>query len=243
MALPFEQVIDKYRENSTSERNMGDKFERLMQAYLLTKPTYKNLLSNVWLWADFPYKAQFGTGGKDTGIDIVCRAHDGDYWAVQCKCYQADKKIDKAMVDSFVSTSSFKFQTQDGEKNFSFRIWIDTTYGGFNAEAQNVIEKLGIGRIGLIDLKNDDVNWEELDAGKKGNEARVKEYDLLDHQKEAYNAATQYYKTCDRGKLIMACGTGKTFTSLRIAEGLATESRLVLFLVPSIALLSQTLKE
>ena len=243
MALPFEQVIDKYRENSTSERNMGDKFERLMQAYLLTKPTYKNLLSNVWLWADFPYKAQFGTGGKDTGIDIVCRAHDGDYWAVQCKCYQADKKIDKAMVDSFVSTSSFKFQTQDGEKNFSFRIWIDTTYGGFNAEAQNVIEKLGIGRIGLIDLKNDDVNWEELDAGKKGNEARVKKYELLAHQKEAYNAAIQYYKTCDRGKLIMACGTGKTFTSLRIAEGLATESRLVLFLVPSIALLSQTLKE
>ena len=243
MALTFEQMIDKYRENSTSEHNKGDKFERLMQAYLLTKPTYKNLLSNVWLWADFPYKAQFGTGGKDTGIDIVCRAHDGEYWAVQCKCYQADKKIDKAMVDSFVSTSSFKFQTQDGEKNFSFRIWIDTTYSGFNAEAQNVIEKLGIGRIGLIDLKNDDVNWEELDAGKKGKDAGVKKYELLAHQKEAYDAAIQYYQTHDRGKLIMACGTGKTFTSLRIAEGLAAESRLVLFLVPSIALLSQTLKE
>ena len=147
------------------------------------------------------------------------------------------------MVDSFVSTSSFKFQTQDGEKNFSFRIWIDTTYSGFNAEAHNVVEKLGIGRIGLIDLKNDDVNWEELDAGKKGNEARGKKYELLAHQKEAYDAAIHYYKTCDRGKLIMACGTGKTFTSLRIAEGLAVESRLVLFLVPSIALLSQTLKE
>ena len=194
MALTFEQMIDKYRANSTSEHNKGDKFERLMQAYLLTKPTYKNLLSNVWLWADFPYKAQFGTGGKDTGIDIVCRAHDGEYWAVQCKCYQADKKIDKAMVDSFVSTSSFKFQTQDGEKNFSFRIWIDTTYSGFNAEAHNVVEKLGIGRIGLIDLKNDDVNWEELDAGKKGNEACGKKYELLAHQKEAYDAAIHYWE-------------------------------------------------
>ena len=51
--LSFEQIIEKYRENSTSERNKGDKFERLMQAYLLTKPTYKNLLSDVWLWADF----------------------------------------------------------------------------------------------------------------------------------------------------------------------------------------------
>ena len=41
----------------------------------------------------------------------------------------------------------------------------------------------------------------------------------------------------------MACGTGKTFTSLRIAEAMANDSHLVLFLVPSIALLSQTLKE
>ncbi|MGP1458370.1 MAG: restriction endonuclease, partial [Treponema sp.] len=243
MSLPFEQIIDKYRENSTSERSKGGKFERLMQAYLLTKPAYKTSLSDVWLWSEFPYKDQFGTGGKDTGIDIVCRAHDGDYWAVQCKCYQADKKIDKAMVDSFVSTSSFAFNTKDGKKNFYFRIWIDTTYGGFNAEAQNVVERLGIRRIGLIDLKNDDVNWEELDTGKKRNKAGIKKYELLAHQKEAYNAAIHYYKTHDRGKLIMACGTGKTFTSLRIAEGLAADSRLILFLVPSIALLSQTLKE
>ena len=175
--VSFEQIIEKYRENSTSERNKGDKFERLMQAYLLTKPTYKNLLSDVWLWSDFPYKNQFGTGGKDTGIDLVCRTHEGDYWAVQCKCYQADKKIDKAMVDSFVSTSSFEFETKDGKKTFSFRIWIDTTYDGFNAEAQNVVERLKISRIGLIDLKNDDVDWAALDAGKKGSEASVKKYE------------------------------------------------------------------
>ena len=77
MALTFDQIIDKYRENSTSERDKGDKFERLMQAYLLTKPTYKSLLTDVWLWSDFPYKDQFGTGGKDTGMDLVCRTHDG----------------------------------------------------------------------------------------------------------------------------------------------------------------------
>ena len=214
-----------------------------MKAYLLTKPIYKNVLSDVWLWAEFPYKDQFGTHGKDTGIDIVCRTNEGEYWAVQCKCYQADKKIDKKIVDSFVSTSSIEFQTKDGKKIFSFRIWIDTTYGGFNEEAENLVEKLKIRRIGLIDLKNDDVNWEELDAGKKGDEVTRIRYDLRPHQKEAFNTTIQYFQNHERGKLIMACGTGKTFTSLRISEALASDSHLVLFLVPSIALLSQTLKE
>lgn len=243
MALTFDQIIDKYRENSTSERDKGDKFERLMQAYLLTKPTYKSLLTDVWLWSDFPYKDQFGTGGKDTGIDLVCRTHDGEYWAVQCKFYRPEAKIDLHLVSTFLLTASYPFTTKDGKKNFSHRIWIDTTYDGFNSEALNAINKVGCTRLGLIDLKNDDVDWEALDSGKKGTEAVAKKYDLRPHQKEAFDATTKYFIDHERGKLIMACGTGKTFTSLRIAEALATDSHLVLFLVPSIALLSQTLKE
>lgn len=243
MALTFDQIIEKYRENSTSERDKGDKFERLMQAYLLTKPTYKSLLTDVWLWPDFPYKDQFGTGGKDTGIDLVCRTHDGEYWAVQCKFYRPEAKIDLHLVSTFLLTASYPFTTKDGKKNFSHRIWIDTTYDGFNAEALNAINKVGCTRLGLIDLKNDDVDWEALDSGKKGTEATAKKYDLRPHQKEAFDATTKYFIDHERGKLIMACGTGKTFTSLRIAEALATDSHLVLFLVPSIALLSQTLKE
>ena len=241
--MTFEEIINKYRKNSVSERNKGDKFERLMRAYLLTKPIYKNLLSDVWLWSEFPYKDQFGTGGKDTGIDIVCRTHDGDYWAVQCKCYRAEAKIDLPMVSTFLTTASFPFVTKEGQKNFAHRIWIDTTVGGFNTEALNAIEKIKVSRIGLTDLKNDDVNWEELDEGKQGDEVSFIKYDLRPHQKEAFDATTTYFENNDRGKLIMACGTGKTFTSLRISEALATDSHLVLFLVPSIALLSQTLKE
>ena len=117
VALTFEEIINKYRENSTSERNKGDRFERLMKAYLLTKPVYKNLLSDVWLWSEFPYKDQFGIGGKDTGIDIVCRTHDGDYWAVQCKCYRPETKIDLHLVSTFITTASFPFNTKDGNKN------------------------------------------------------------------------------------------------------------------------------
>ena len=239
----FDQIIQKYREESYSERNKGDRFEKLMKAYLLTKPVYKNLLSDVWLWSEFSYKEQFGTGGKDTGIDIVCRTYEGEYWAVQCKCYRPEARIDLPHVSTFITTSAFPFSTTDGEKTFTHRIWIDTTYDGLNAEAKNALSKINATRIGLIDLRNDDVNWEELDAGKKGDEVSLVKYNLRPHQQDAFDSTISYFQTHDRGKVIMACGTGKTFTSLRIAEAMANDSHLVLFLVPSIALLSQTLKE
>ncbi|MBR1912675.1 MAG: restriction endonuclease [Treponema sp.] len=131
----FDSVISKYRTESFSERDKGDRFEKLIKAYLLTKPEYKTQLSDVWLWSDFPYKDQFGTGGKDTGIDIVCRTYDGEYWAVQCKCYQENKKVDLATVSTFITTSQFPFIIDGEQKTFSHRIWIDTTINGFNLEA------------------------------------------------------------------------------------------------------------
>ncbi len=239
----FDKIIDKYRKESFSERDKGDRFEKLMKAYLLTKPEYKTQLSDVWLWSEFPEKSQFGTGGKDTGIDLVCRTIDNEYWAVQCKCYQKNKKVDLATVSTFITTSQFPFTVKKESKIFAHRIWIDTTIDGFNSEAQNAIDKLHVARLGLIDLQNDSVDWKKLDAGLYGEKAESAKYDLRDHQQKAYDSAIKYFKYNERGKLIMACGTGKTFTSLRIAEGLATDSHLVLFLVPSIALLSQTLKE
>lgn len=239
----FDQIIDKYRTESFSERDKGDRFEKLIKAYLLTKPEYKSQLSDVWLWSEFPEKSQFGTGGKDTGIDLVCKTLDGEYWAVQCKCYQKNKKIDLATVSTFITTSQFPFSVGGENKNFSHRIWIDTTINGFNSEAQNAIDKLHVARLGLIDLKNDSVDWEKLDAGLYGDKAASVKYDLREHQQKAYDSTIKYFENHNRGKLIMACGTGKTFTSLRISEGLARDSHLVLFLVPSIALLSQTLKE
>lgn len=53
----------------------------------------------------------------------------------------------------------------------------------------------------------------------------------------------EHFKNSDRGKLIMACGTGKTFNALRIAENETNGNGLILFLVPSISLLGQTLRE
>ena len=239
----FDKIIGKYRTDSFSEKDKGDRFEKLMKAYLLTKPEYRAQVSDVWLWSDFPEKSQFGTGGKDTGIDLVCKTYDSEYWAVQCKCYQKNKKVDLGTVSTFITTSQFPFDVKGEKKNFAHRIWIDTTLDGFNSEAQNAIDKLHVARLGLIDLQNDSVDWEKLDAGLYGDKAASVKYELKEHQQKAYDCTLKYFEKHERGKLIMACGTGKTFTSLRIAEGLATDSHLVLFLVPSIALLSQTLKE
>ena len=84
--MKFDSVLEKYRKHAFSEKDKGTRFERLMQAYLRTDPKYAHLLKHVWLWNEFPGRHDFG--GTDTGIDLVALTGDGDYWAVQCKCYQ-----------------------------------------------------------------------------------------------------------------------------------------------------------
>jgi predicted helicase len=243
--MTFEQLLQKYRDISFSERDKGYRFERLMQSFLKTYPLYEGQFTSIWLWNEFPSRADFGSGDKDLGIDLVARTKNGDYWAVQCKCYQEDAHIDKPKVDTFLATSgkSFYDTEEAGKKvNFAYRLWIDTTKKGFNHEAEITIQGQtpSVGRLGYYELVNAAVDWQKLDEGKK---ATVKKYDPLEHQKVAISKVNDYLKTNDRGKLIMACGTGKTFTSLRIAEKETKDNGLVLFLVPSIALLGQTLRE
>jgi predicted helicase len=250
----FEQVLQKYRDTSFSERDKGYRFERLMQSFLKTYPLYDGQFTSIWLWNEFPSRTDFGSGDKDLGIDLVTRTKDGDYWAVQCKCYQEDALIDKPKVDTFLSTSgkSFYDTLEAGKKaNFAYRLWIDTTKKGFNREAENTIQGQTppVGRLGYYDLISATVDWQKLDEGLSGKKAAVKKYEPLLHQQTAISEVHNYLKKNDRGKLIMACGTGKTFTSLRIAEKeinsnpAASGNGLVLFLVPSIALLGQTLRE
>ena len=239
----FQKVLEKYRAFSFSEQDKGARFERLMQAYLQTDPKYAFQLEKVWLWNEFPFKAEFG--GKDTGIDIVALTSDGEYWAIQCKCYQESAVIDKPSIDSFISTSSREFKNEDSKKvSFSQRLWISTTNNwGENAEESIRNQSPPFTRINLYDLNTAPVSWSDLEKGIHGEKSRINDRELKPHQKEALDKAHEYFKTADRGKLIMACGTGKTFNSLRIAENETDNKGLILFLVPSIALLGQTLRE
>lgn len=243
----FTKILDKFRKESISERDKGFRFERLMQTYLKTTSVYDGLFDDVWLWMEFPYKDQFG--GKDTGIDLVACTHSGDYWAIQCKCFAEDSYINKSDVDSFLSTSSKLFEA-DGERiAFAQRLWISTT-NKWNPTAEMTIKNQNppVSRLNLIDLEADDVDWVAMERGIFGNSARQKQFDILPHQQRAIDKTHSYFNGSDdspkpdRGKLIMACGTGKTFTSLKIAEKETDGNGLVLFLVPSIALLGQTLR-
>ena len=241
----FWTIIQDIRKNSYTERDKGTRFERLIRNYLKTSKKYEILLEEVWLWNEFPYRRAFG--GSDTGIDLVALTKDGQYWAIQCKCYAENTVIDKAAVDSFLSTSSRQFTDDNMEKQgFSSRLWFATNNKwGKNAkeafESQNPPAYI----INPWEVAEDEtVDWDELDAGLYGAKA-VKKRKIAPkpHQQEALKKAAEYYKKHDRGKLIMACGTGKTYTSLCLVEQQTQNKGLILVLVPSIALINQTLNE
>ncbi|MGG9964727.1 DEAD/DEAH box helicase [Ferruginibacter sp. SUN106] len=241
--MSFNKILAKYRKISFSERDKGDRFERLMQAYLQTDPKYAYRFKKVWLWNEFPGRNDLG--GNDTGIDLVALTPDGDYWAIQCKCFQEGAVIDKPAVDSFLSTSSREFKNEHLQTvSFSQRLWISTTNKwGPNATEAIKNQNPPVSRLNLYDLQEAPVDWEKLEKGVHGDAAKTGKKKIFPHVLTVRDTTNTYFKTADRGKLIMACGTGKTITALKIAEKETDNKGLILFLVPSIALLGQTLRE
>lgn len=239
----FQQILNHFRKEAFSQKDKGERFERLMQLYLLTEPYYANVFKNIWLWSEFPFKKDLG--GSDTGIDLVAKTTHGAYWAIQCKCYQENAIINKPAVDSFLTTAGRSFVDDGGlTRKFEHCLWISTTnHWGSNAEEAIRNHTPAVSRISLYHLQNSGVDWDKLMQGLYGEQSRKPKKEPYEHQRIAIAQSKVYFADNDRGKLIMACGTGKTFTSLKIAEHQTQGKGLVLFLVPSIALLGQTLDE
>ena len=241
--MSLNKVLQSYIDNSFSMRDRGDRFERLIQGYLLTDPQYAGLFKEVWMWDSFPYRESISL--VDVGIDLVGHTHDNNFWAIQCKFYAPTASIDKPAVDSFLSTSSRSFVDENGEsRTFSNRLWVATT-NRWNQRAKEAIQSQNppVTLIKLSDLEKAPVDWLKLDDGIHGISARSTDRSLMAHQEEALRLVHEHFQSQDRGKLIMACGTGKTYTALKIAEYETLGNGLILFLVPSIALLGQTLRE
>lgn len=235
------EVLDLFRSTAYTQKLKGEKFEKLMQRWLLTDPTYKNIFTKVWMWADSPCTATLGK--QDLGIDLVALDDNGGYWAIQCKCYDDQTVIQKSAVDSFLANSSRKFRDKAGnDVSFSGRMWISTTNKyGKNAEQTFENQNPVVNRISLQTLDNSQVDWEALVNGKNGDAALRTKASPYDYQKPIIESALQHYKDNERGTLIMACGTGKTLTSLFITQQMLNNKGLVLFLAPSIALVGQSL--
>jgi predicted helicase len=236
VATTFDVLLDSYRELADSERMKGNYFEQLVGRYLEKDGVQAPQYRNVWLWKDWPDRA----GKKDLGIDLVAERQDGGFTAIQCKFYAEGHRIQKHDIDSFISAS--------GKPPFTHRLIVDTTGRDWSGNAEEMLDNqhLPIQRIGLTDFRNSNIDWSTYELTDPSQAPRLHEKkQLRTHQHEAVNAAMKGFEANHRGKLIMACGTGKTFTALKIAERFAEKEThvRVLFLVPSLALMSQSLKE
>lgn len=240
--ITFKDILARFRNESVTEHDKGAKFEKLIKRWFLTEPKYANVLDKVWLWEEFPGKESMG--GVDLGIDLVAKTDEGKFWAIQCKCYQDDAVISKKMVDSFIANANRQFVDDEMHTNrFDKLFWVSTTsHWGKNAQESIKHQAIQFVPIYTNDLQYSSVNWTELVEGKQGKEALLAGKTMRPHQIDALTKAHEYFKNHDRGKMIMACGTGKTYTSLKIVENETKGKGLVLYMVPSIALLSQGLK-
>lgn len=228
------EVLEKMRQRSQSEFEKGEYFERLVKVFLENDDLQGQHYDKVWHFRD--WAKEQGLQAKDIGIDLVARLRDGSgFCAIQCKFYSPQHRIQKTDIDSFISAASSKY--------FVTLVLVDTTLHDLSPNAQSVLDHLDrdYHRIALSDLEKSRVDWA---AYIRENRIVLQEKKKLrDHQKEALAEVRRGLAIADRGKMIMACGTGKTFTGLKIAEELAGTGKVVLYMVPSLALMSQTVRE
>ena len=228
--------LRKIRENAWSSRQLGAEFERFVKRYFKTEPYYASQFSDVWLWGECPFAR-----GNDVGIDLVARTNFGEYVAIQAKCYQPGTQVDKADVDTFLSASGKQIVPDGKATYYSARIIIATNDNWTSHASEAIVgQQIPVTRIGLAQIQDSAIDWERFFAGVK--KAIVKK-SVRRHQDAAIKDVVKGFERHERGQLIMACGTGKTFTSLKIAETICPENGRVLFLVPSISLLGQSLRE
>ena len=236
MSNGFQRTLDHIRSIADSEAHKGRLFERLIKTYFIKDPLYQERFSQVWLWAEWAaLKPDFD--GTDTGIDLVAKEREGGYCAIQCKCYAPGTQISKPHLDSFIAASA--------RDPFTARIMVDTgDEWGPNAVKTIAPLKPACAVLRFGDLASRPFDWPDLVHGEpEALTYRRGLFSLRPHQKTALDDVTGGFKARDRGKLIMACGTGKTFAALRIAEAVAGIGGRVLYLVPSISLFQQSMRE
>jgi predicted helicase len=238
----IDNLLETYRDAATTERDKGTYFERLCAAFLTADPVQREQYETVWTWTDWAngegadYAATNGWTGKDVGIDLVAKLRDHPgYVAIQCKFYAQNHRISQADLSGFLTVSA--------KDPFIRRVVMDSTTVEWSSSAEAMLLGLDrpVIRIGLGELRASSIDWAQFAA--KGEVVLAAKKELRPHQSDALAAVRAGFSEHSRGKVIMACGTGKTFTSLKIAEDVVGSDGMVLFLVPSLALMAQTVRE
>ena len=232
--MSFDSLIARINNIAETQRDRGTYFEYLSRAYFQNEPTYKNEFKNVWMLADVP--SEYGIPKADIGVDLVAEKQTGELVAIQAKFY--NHAIQKKDIDSFLG--------ELGKDYYESGIIVASTdKWGPNAE-KALTDRSDVVRIGLSDLRNSRIDWSQFSFERPEVVVVKAKKKPRDYQNTVIKSALEYFKEHDRGQLIMAPGTGKTFTSLKVAEAMAKEAGkeqyVVLYLVPSIQLLTQTLR-
>ncbi|WQR71033.1 DEAD/DEAH box helicase [Helicobacter pylori] len=219
-------------------RHKGSLFEKISKQFLQEHDS-ANEYESIDLWNDWKLRGK----ERDKGIDIVITTSNKEYIAVQCKFHQNSI--------SYNDISPFLTQLLSGVGEIKFKKGIIISTSNLTSEAIKAIEQVrstGMG-IDIDEITEEDfiysrIDWEKFDPTKTEDEIPLCDKKKpRTHQTEAIEKTKEYFSDPKnaRGKLIMACGTGKTYTSLKIMEAL--DPKITLFLAPSIALLSQTFRE
>lgn len=232
--MTFDNLVHQINELAETQRDRGTYFEYLARAYFQNEPTYQNEFKNVWMLADVP--EEFGIPKVDLGVDLVAEKYTGELVAIQAKFY--NYSIQKSNIDSFLG--------ELGKDYYESGIIVASTdKWGKNAE-KALADRSDVIRIGLSDLRNSQIDWSKFSFESPEVVTVKAKKKLRYYQESAIQSALNHFRENDRGQLIMAPGTGKTFTSLKIAEAMAREASkeqyTILYLVPSIQLLTQTLR-
>ena len=214
--------------NNFDTDKKGIQFEHFVKWFLINDPKWSTQTDDVWLWDEYPDR-----WGPDCGVDLVFRHKNGEIWAVQAKCYDSQYSITKKDVDTFLSESN--------RKGVDKRLLITST----DKIGKNARQVCKAQDKSVTFYLNSDFDNSAIDYPNSLSElvkAKPKPPPTPDpHQDEAIKAVINGFKTAKRGQMIMACGTGKTFTTLWIKEALNAKTTLVL--LPSLGLVSQTLLE
>ena len=218
-------ILERIRNESRDESEKGRWFEQLFMRVALQEPGFA--IDEIWRWPEWPAREELTElDGRDIGIDLVARLDSGEWVAIQCKCYEDKHTLGKGEIDKFLGGSQHPI--------FRLRWVVATCRWGPNAERaiQNAHPQ-----VSQIDFR------EYLDIQLEERDAKRPIQDPWDLQEEAIEDVVNGLANHDRGRLIMACGTGKTFTALRIAEKIVEEGQRILFAAPTIALVSQARRE
>ena len=223
-ATTVADAIDMIRRTATSSADIGREFEDLFSLVADNMPEFE--ARHVYRLAEWPDVSKYGLDGRDIGVDRVVELTNGDVVAVQCKCYEHEHKVSKADIQKFLS----------GSQNDAFALrWLVTT-SDLSDTAHRMLKNTNVRHI-------DFYQYGDAHLDDMRHKSDRQPFPL---QQEAINNVLEGFANPDsngRGQLIMACGTGKTFTALRIAEQLVASGGRIIFLAPSIALVAQARRE